>query len=122
PAMTVNALSSDAPAETDKKATLGNLGAQEVRNTPWSVQTIPPQLMKRQQFKSVSDLYRYLPSVQGEGARPQTRGMQGSVVQNSMIDGLNVVSTTDYAAEQFDHIEVLNGLAGALYGPANPAG
>lgn len=122
PAMTVNALSSDAPAETDKKATLGNLGAHEVRNTPWSVQTIPPQLMKRQQFKSVSDLYRYLASVQGEGARPQTRGMQGSVVQNSMIDGLNVVSTTDYAAEQFDHIEVLNGLAGALYGPANPAG
>ncbi|PAW34033.1 hypothetical protein CIL06_20425 [Pantoea vagans] len=44
PAMTVNALSSDAPAETDKKATLGNLGAQEVRNTPWSVQTIPPSL------------------------------------------------------------------------------
>lgn len=39
-----------------------------------------------------------------------------------MIDGLNVVSTTDYAAEQFDHLEVLNGLAGSLYGPANPAG
>lgn len=110
------------PAAPDKQATLGNLGKQEVRNTPYSVQVISPSLMKRQQLKSLSDIYRYMPSVQGDGARPQTRGMQGSVVQNSMIDGLNVVSTTDYAAEQFDHIEVLNGLAGSLYGPANPAG
>ena len=122
PTLTVNASPYSAPAETEKKATLGNLGKQEVRNTPWSVQTVSPQLMKRQQLKSVSDLYRYMPSVQGDGARPQTRGVQGSVVQNSMIDGLNVVSTTDYAAEQFDHIEVLNGLAGSLYGPGNPAG
>lgn len=122
PTLTVNASPHSAPAETEKKATLGNLGKQEVRNTPWSVQTVSPQLMKRQQLKSVSDLYRYMPSVQGDGARPQTRGVQGSVVQNSMIDGLNVVSTTDYAAEQFDHIEVLNGLSGSLYGPGNPAG
>lgn len=122
PALNVTASPNQPPAETEKQATLGNLGNQEVRNTPWSVQTVSPQLMKRQQLKSVSDLYRYMPSVQGDGARPQTRGMQGSVVQNSMIDGLNVVSTTDYAAEQFDHIEVLNGLAGSLYGPANPAG
>lgn len=122
PTLTVNASPHSALVETEKKATLGNLGKQEVRNTPWSVQTVSPQLMKRQQLKSVSDLYRYMPSVQGDGARPQTRGVQGSVVQNSMIDGLNVVSTTDYAAEQFDHIEVLNGLAGSLYGPGNPAG
>ncbi|MFU9137593.1 TonB-dependent receptor [Erwinia tasmaniensis] len=109
-------------AAPDKQATLGNLGKQAIRNTPYPVQVISPGLMKQQQLKSVSDIYRYMPSVQGDGARPQTRGMQGSVVQNSMIDGLNVVSTTDYAAEQFDHIEVLNGLAGSLYGPANPAG
>lgn len=121
--LTVNAVAPDSEvAAPDKQATLGNLGKQEIRNTPWSVQVISPSLMKRQQLKSLSDIYRYMPSVQGEGARPQTRGMQGSVVQNSMIDGLNVVSTTDYASEQFDHLEVLNGLAGSLYGPANPAG
>ncbi len=107
---------------TQKSAMLGNAGQQALRNTPFSIQSLSRKMMKQQQLKSVSDLYRYMPSVQGDGARPQTRGMQGSVVQNSMIDGLNVVSTTDYAAEQFDHIEVLNGLAGSLYGPANPAG
>ncbi|MDF7658767.1 TonB-dependent siderophore receptor [Erwiniaceae bacterium L1_54_6] len=122
PALTVTAAPNQTPSSVDKKATLGNLGSQEIRNTPWSVETVSPQLMKRQQLKSITDIYRYMPSVQGDGARPQTRGMQGSVVQNSMIDGLNVVSTTDYAAEQFDHLEVLNGLAGSLYGPANPAG
>lgn len=119
-------VSAAAPTEetstVEKQATLGNLGKQSLRNTPWSVETVSPTLMKRQQLKSIADIYRYMPSVQGEGARPQTRGMQGSVVQNSMIDGLNVVSTTDYAAEQFDHLEVLNGLAGSLYGPGNPAG
>lgn len=107
---------------TQKEAMLGNAGRQKLRDTPFSLQSLSPAMMRRQQLKSVTDLYHYMPSVQGDGARPQTRGMQGSVVQNSMIDGLNVVSTTDYAAEQFDHIEVLNGLAGSLYGPANPAG
>ncbi|EIC84307.1 TonB-dependent siderophore receptor [Serratia sp. M24T3] len=110
------------PASPDKQATLGSLGKRDIANTPYSIEVLPESLIKRQQLQSVTDLYRYLPSVQGDGARPQSRGMQGSVVQNSMIDGLNVVSTTDYPAEQFSSIEVLNGLAGSLYGPANPAG
>ncbi|MCP1438750.1 iron complex outermembrane receptor protein [Erwinia persicina] len=120
--LTVAAAPDSEAAAPDRQVTLGNLGKQEIRNTPWSVQQVSPTLMKHQQLKSITDIYRYMPSVQGDGARPQTRGMQGSVVQNSMIDGLNVVSTTDYAAEQFDHLEVLNGLGGSLYGPANPAG
>lgn len=122
PTLTVSAAPQKNTTAVNASARLGNLGQQDIRNTPWSVQSISSQQIQQQQLKSVTDLYRYLPSVQGDGARPQTRGMQGSVVQNSMIDGLNVVSTTDYAAEQFDHIEILNGLAGALYGPANPAG
>jgi iron complex outermembrane receptor protein len=39
-----------------------------------------------------------------------------------MQDGLNIVSTTEYAAEQFDQMQVLYGLAGTLFGPGNPAG
>ncbi|RRZ91666.1 TonB-dependent siderophore receptor [Erwinia sp. 198] len=120
--LTVAAAPHSEAAAPDRQVTLGNLGKQEIRNTPWSVQEVSPTLMKHQQLKSITDIYRYMPSVQGDGARPQTRGMQGSVVQNAMIDGLNVVSTTDYAAEQFDRLEVLNGLGGSLYGPANPAG
>lgn len=53
------------------------------------MQTLSKKVLDQQQIKDVKDAYRYLPSVQGDGVRPQTRGMQGSVVQNHMIDGLN---------------------------------
>ncbi len=55
-------------------------------------------------------------------SRPQSRGFQGSIVQNTRLDGLNVVGTTAIAAENLGGIEVLNGLAGSLYGPQTPAG
>lgn len=103
-------------------ATVGPLGKLARVDTPYSINVVPQRLIANQQLKSIADALRYLPSVQGDGARPQSRGVQGSVVQNSRIDGLNAVSTTDYPLEQFDRIEVLNGPAGGLYGPANPAG
>ncbi|MFF7708434.1 TonB-dependent siderophore receptor [Pseudomonas sp. NPDC007930] len=106
----------------NRRASVGPLGSRKVLDTPYSVNVVGHGLLEGQQLKSIKDAYRYLPSVQGDGARPQSRGMQGSVVQNSRLDGLNVVSTTEYPAEQFDRVEVLNGLAGSLYGPANPAG
>lgn len=110
------------PAAAEKKATIGSLGQRELIDVPWSVQTLSKKVIDQQQIKDVKDVYRYIPSVQGEGVRPQTRGMQGSVVQNHMIDGLNAVSTTEYPTEQFQNIDVLSGIAGSLYGPANPAG
>ncbi|MDE1169094.1 MAG: TonB-dependent receptor, partial [Pseudomonas sp.] len=118
----VSSRESDADAALNKSAHLGPLGERRLLDTPYSVSVVPHDLIENQQLKSVKDILRYLPSVQGDGARPQSRGMQGSVVQNSRLDGLNVVSTTDYPAEQLASVEVLNGLAGSLYGPANPAG
>jgi len=112
----------DARAAREKSANLGPLGERRLLDTPYSLNVVPHDLIQDQQLKSVKDILRYLPSVQGDGARPQSRGLQGSVVQNTRLDGLNVVSTTDYPAEQFDNVQVLNGLAGSLYGPANPAG
>ncbi len=101
---------------------IGPLAARPVLDTPYSIDVVPGELSRNQQLKSVREVFQYLPSVQGENIRPQTRGMQAGVVQNTRIDGMNIASTTDYPGEQFDRIEVLNGLAGALYGPANPAG
>lgn len=103
-------------------ASLGPLGTVDVRDTPNTISVVPAPLIEQQQLRSVQDVFRYLPSVQGDGARPQSRGFQGSVVQNSRIDGFNIVSTTDYAAQQFQDVQVLSGLSGAIYGPANPAG
>jgi iron complex outermembrane receptor protein len=114
--------SSDPQNVRNKTATLGALGDKKIMEVPYSVNTLSDDVLSRPEVKSYHDAIRYLPFVQGDGVRPQTRGIQGSVVQNSMLDGLNVVATTDYATDQFAQIQVLNGLAGSLYGPANPAG
>jgi iron complex outermembrane recepter protein len=103
-------------------ATIGPLGSKPLLDTPYSIDVVPAELGQNQQLKSIRELFRYLPSVQGENIRPQTRGLQAGVVQNTRVDGLNIAATTDYPVEQFDRIEVLNGLAGAIFGPANPAG
>jgi iron complex outermembrane receptor protein len=101
---------------------VGALGPRPLMELPYSVDVVPASLSIVQQLKSVREVFRYLPSVQGENIRPQTRGLQAGVVQNTLVDGLNIAATTDYPVEQFDRIEVLNGLAGAIYGPASPAG
>lgn len=110
------------PAYKTDNVGLGPLGQKTWIDTPYSVNVVPAELLANQQLTSVQDAFRYLPSVQGFNIRPQTRGLQAGVVQNTRIDGMNIASTTDYPIEQFDRIEVLNGLAGALYGPSNPAG
>ena len=76
----------------------------------------------------MSELLKYSPSTQMQArggmevGRPQNRGMQSSVVANSRLDGLNVVSTTAFPVEMLERMDVLNSLTGALYGPASPAG
>lgn len=101
---------------------LGPLGKRRLIDTPFSVNTVSEGFAENQQIQSVREAFRFIPSVQGENIRPQTRGVQASVVQNTRIDGLNIAATTDYPIEQFQRIDVLNGLAGALFGPAQPGG
>src|ERR1700691_1988886 len=107
---------------------LGPLGNRKLLDTPFSVTAIPPDLIENLQIKTVTDALSSLPSVeirnqQGfEVARPQSRGFQGSVVQATRLDGLNVIGTTAIPAENLAGIRVLTGLAASLYGPATPAG
>ncbi len=119
---TVDVVGTGAPAYKTEAANIGPLGEKSVLDTPYAINVVPAELLENQQLKSVREAFRYMPSVQGENIRPQTRGLQAGVVQNTRIDGMNIAATTDYPIEQFDRIEVLNGLAGALYGPASPAG
>ncbi len=111
-------------AETD----LGLLGSKDRLETPYSTTTVTHEMIDNQQAKSVSELLKYSPSTQMQArggmdvGRPQSRGMQGSVVSNSRLDGLNIVSTTAFPVEMLERLDVLNSLTGALYGPASPAG
>jgi iron complex outermembrane receptor protein len=122
-----------APAEraTDYQVpttSIGPLGDKNDVDIPFSVTTIPGYLFDSQQARNFSDVVKYLPSAQIEArggidvGRPQTRGFEGGVAQNSRMDGLNITATTAYPMEPYDRLEVLSGLAGAMYGPAAPAG
>ena len=72
---------------------VGPLGVRPLLDTPYSISVVPVQLAENQQLESVRELFRYIPSVQGENIRPQARGLQAGVVQNTRIDGLNIAAT-----------------------------
>ncbi|HCB9839929.1 TPA: TonB-dependent siderophore receptor [Escherichia coli] len=107
---------------------IGPLGTKSWVDTPYSSTTVNKEMIENQQAQSVSEMLKYSPSTQMQArggmdvGRPQSRGMQGSVVANSRLDGLNIVSTTAFPVEMLERMDVLNSLTGALYGPASPAG
>lgn len=107
---------------------LGPIGDKDWVDTPYSTNTVTRNMIDNQQARSVSELLKYAPSTQMQArggmdvGRPQSRGMQGSVVANSRMDGLNIVSTTAFPVEMLERLDILNSLTGALYGPASPAG
>lgn len=128
----------DAPADTTDAAAgagfktddleVGPLGNRAWVDLPYSSTTVTKEMIENQQAQSVSEMLKYSPSTQMQArggmdvGRPQSRGMQGSVVSNSRLNGLNIVSTTAFPVEMLERLDVLNSLTGALYGPASPAG
>jgi iron complex outermembrane receptor protein len=120
------------PAEegyrVDAVDSLGPLGATKILDTPYTIAILPHDLIENSQATNFKDVSKYLPLVayqeqQGsEILRPQTRGMQGGNFQNSRLDGMIMFITVATAMEQFQQIEVVNGVSASLYGPANPSG
>lgn len=107
---------------------LGPLGSRDPLDTPYSLNIVDSRVIDNTQASALTDLLKYLPSAQMEArggldvGRPQTRGMESSVVANNHLDGFNIAGTTAYPMEMFERLEVINSLTGALYGPASPAG
>jgi iron complex outermembrane receptor protein len=107
---------------------LGPLGSTKILDAPYSITILPLDLIENSQAVNFKDVSKYLPLVayqeqQGPDIlRPQTRGMQGGNFQNSRMDGMTMFVTVANALEQFQQIEVLNGVSASLYGPANPSG
>jgi iron complex outermembrane receptor protein len=112
----------------DTVAAGGPFGTTPILDLPFSVNVISRQLIDDTQSRNFKEAAKYLPLVsfqemQGpEVLRPETRGMQGSNMQNDRKDGMGIAVTTPSALEEYEQVEVLNGLGGPLYGPANPSG
>lgn len=111
-----------------KQAQVGPFNRRSLQDTPLSINVLDQRLIENQQASSLTELLRFLPSAQMEArggpdvGRPQTRGLQGDPVANSHLDGMNSVATTAQPIEMIERLEVINGLGGAFYGPASPAG
>ena len=107
---------------------LGPLGSLKILDAPYTISVLPEDLLKNSMAVNFKDVSKYLPLVayqeqQGPDIlRPQTRGMQGGNFQNSRMDGMQFFVTVANAIEQFQQIEVVNGVSASLYGPANPSG
>jgi iron complex outermembrane receptor protein len=112
----------------DTVASGGPLGTTPLLDLPYSINVISRQLIDDTQSRNFKEAAKYLPLVsfqemQGpEVLRPSTRGMQGSNMQNDRKDGMGIAVTTPSALEEYEQIEVMNGLGGPLFGPANPSG
>jgi len=112
----------------DNLNTGGPLGTTPILDVPYSVNVISRQLIDDTQSRNFKEAAKYLPLVsfqemQGpEVIRPATRGMQGSNMQNARKDGMGIAVTTPSALEEYEQVEVVSGLGGPLFGPANPSG
>lgn len=120
-----------ASAQGYRANAVSSLGSSEgvaLLNTPYTVSVLPADLMANGQVKNFKEASKFLPLVQfqemqgSEILRPATRGMQGSNMQNARMDGLGIVVTGANSMEMLQQIEVLSGVGGAMYGPANPSG
>ena len=106
----------------------GVLGNAPIVNQPYTLTVLPTEQITNTQVKNLRDALKYLPLVQfteqqgPEILRPATRGMQGSIAQNTRMDGLAMAITGGNPMEQYQELQVESGLGAALYGPANPSG
>ena len=112
----------------ESATSVGPLGPVRLLDLPYSVNVLPADVLANGQVKNVKEAAKYLPLVEfqemqgSEILRPATRGMQGSNMQNARMDGMGIIVTGANSIESLQQIEVLSGLGGALYGPANPSG
>ena len=119
---------SDNSYRVESVDSLGPLGSLKLLDAPYTIGILSEDLIKNSQATNFKDVSKYLPLVayqEQQGAdilRPQTRGMQGGNFQNSRMDGMTFFITVANAMEQFQQIEVINGVSASLYGPANPSG
>ncbi len=111
-----------------KKVAMGPLGDKDLKDLPYSAYVLNEEFLKDRNIKGLSDAIKYDSSADIEArggldlGRPQTRGVEGSVMQNTHVDGMNVVATTFQPMEFYQRLEIIHSLTGALYGPAAPSG
>src|ERR1700739_3440831 len=116
----ITVIGAPAPEENyrvDAVSSLGPLGSMKLLDAPYSIGILPLDLIENSQAVNFKDVSKYLPLVayqeqQGPDIlRPQTRGLQGGNFHNTRLDGMTMFLTGATAMEQFQQIEVVNGVS-----------
>lgn len=120
--------SKEKPSPLNEYQNMGLLGSLKNANIPYQIHSVSKEVIANQQAIGLEDIIKYSTSAQiemrggAEVGRPQTRGFRSDVVSNTFYDGLHVFAVTAKPMEQFERVDILNGVAGTLFGPQTPSG
>ena len=113
--------------KVDTATTTGPWGDKAILDTPYSVSSTPSELIENMIIPNTDKIIQYSPvatsstnSATGEGfTGAYLRGFNNSEV---MRDGIHVYSWLSSTIADIDHVEILTGLSGFLYGAGNVGG
>ncbi|WP_161607321.1 TonB-dependent receptor [Methyloferula stellata] len=107
-------------------ATAGPWGSLPLQDTPYSINVVPQALIENVQATQPDQILRMNPVVQIQQPTSfngrATFNIRGFNIVNFEEDGLRDSNGWGIAMEEYQSVEVLSGLSGFLYGPANVGG
>jgi iron complex outermembrane recepter protein len=111
-----------------RKLELGPLGELTAQQTPLSVNLVSSDFLENNQTNNSSDAIRYVPTVYANTGASQVtpyytiRGFSASTwTYNLAVDGMRTFDIYQPVDDK-DHIEVINGPSGFLFGVTSPGG
>jgi iron complex outermembrane receptor protein len=116
---------------SDAAQNIGALGGMRLQDAPYSVSVVSKELLQNIQATSSDDVFKLSPATQftsptsaGYASAVSMRGFSGAGNLSVANDGLRFSTGYDGGnfIEEMERLEVLTGLSGFLYGPANPGG
>lgn len=133
PAVRAKAARIDGSASTAyraRSAAAGMLGGKAVKDTPYSIEVHPRDLLDNLQARSLADVTKGDASISLASGNLVTennslaiRGISPDFYTGRKIDGLNArVRADDLPLEHFERVEILKGAGGFLYGFGAPGG
>lgn len=116
---------------TENVKNVGALGGMRLQDTPYSISVVSKEMLQNTQTTSTDDVFKrnpftqlYSPKNAGYASAVAIRGFSSAGNLSIANDGLRYSTGFDSGnfVEEMEQIEILTGLSGFLYGPANPGG
>lgn len=114
-----------------ENASVGALGEKSLKDTPYSIEVYSRELMDNKQARSLADLTKgdasigLLPDKTFARHQVNIRGLQQDSNSGNKLDGMNYsmpFGPNELPLELMEHVEVLKGAGGFLYGFGAPGG